>query len=300
MEWLNYHHLLYFWTVVHEGGVSKAADTLRLSQPTVSAQVKMLEDALGEKLLDRQGRTLVMTDAGRVVYRHADEIFGIGREMVETLKGRPSGRALRLTVGVANAVPKLVAHRLLRPALEGANPVQITCREDQPDQLVAQLAMHELDVVISDTPAAPHLRVKVFNHLLGESGTTFFAGAQLAARLKGGFPESLAGAPMLLPTANTALRRSIDQWLDSTAVRPVVAGEFEDSALMKMFGEGGRAVFPAPTAIEKDVCRRYRVAVVGRAKNVRERYYAISAERRVKHPSVLAITATARTDVFVE
>ena len=298
MDWLNYHHLLYFWTVVREGGVSKAAEKLRLSQPTISAQVKMLEGALGERLLQRQGRTVALTEVGRVVYRYAEEIFSAGRELQETLKGRPSGRPLQLAVGVANAVPKLIAYRLLRPAIEGPEAVQIICREDHPDQLVAQLAVHALDVVISDTPAPPHVRVKVFNHLLGESGTTFFAAGPLARRLRRRFPRSLNDTPTLLPTINTALRRALEQWFEAEDLHPPVAGEFEDSALMKAFGENGRTVFPAPTAIEREVCRHYRVAVVGRAPSVRERYYAISAERRLKHPGVLAITATARTELF--
>ena len=298
MDWLNYHHLLYFWTVVREGGVSKAAEKLRLSQPTISAQVKMLEGALGERLLQRQGRTVALTEVGRVVYRYAEEIFSAGRELQETLKGRPSGRPLQFAVGVANAVPKLIAYRLLRPAIEGPEAVQITCREDHPDQLVAQLAVHALDVVISDTPAPPHVRVKVFNHLLGESGTTFFAAGPLARRLRRRFPRSLNDTPTLLPTINTALRRALEQWFEAEDLHPPVAGEFEDSALMKAFGENGRTVFPAPTAIEREVCRHYRVAVVGRAPSVRERYYAISAERRLKHPGVLAITATARTELF--
>lgn len=298
MDWLNYHHLLYFWTVVREGGVSKAAEKLRLSQPTISAQVKVLEGALGERLLERQGRTLALTEVGRVVYRYADEIFTAGRELQETLKGRPSGRALQLSVGVANAVPKLIAYRLLRPAIEGPEAAQIVCREDHPDQLLAQLAVHALDVVISDTPAPPHVRVKVFNHLLGESGTTFFAAGPLARRIRRRFPRSLNDTPTLLPTVNTALRRALQQWFEAEDLHPPVAGEFEDSALLKAFGESGRAVFPAPTAIEREVCRHYRVAVVGRAPSVRERYYAISAERRLKHPGVLAITATARTELF--
>lgn len=298
MDWLNYHHLLYFWTVVREGGVSNAAEKLRLSQPTISAQVKVLEGALGERLLERQGRTLALTEVGRVVYRYADEIFTAGRELQETLKGRPSGRALQLSVGVANAVPKLIAYRLLRPAIEGPEAAQIVCREDHPDQLLAQLAVHALDVVISDTPAPPHVRVKVFNHLLGESGTTFFAAGPLARRIRRRFPRSLNDTPTLLPTVNTALRRALQQWFEAEDLHPPVAGEFEDSALLKAFGESGRAVFPAPTAIEREVCRHYRVAVVGRASSVRERYYAISAERRLKHPGVLAITATARTELF--
>ncbi len=298
MNGLNYHHLLYFWTVVREGGISKAAGKLRLSQPTISAQIKILEEALGERLFQRQGRTLVLTDVGRVVERYASEIFTAGAELLETLKGRPSGRVPRLAVGVANAVPKLVVYRLLRPATEAAEPVQITCSEGHPDQLVAQLATHSLDVVISETPAAPHLRVKVFNHLLGESGTTFFAGKPLAQRLRRRFPRSLNGAPMLLPTINTSLRRALEQWFETEEIGPVVSGEFEDPALLTTFGDSGRAVFPAPTAIENEVLQSHRVAVVGRTSSVRERYYAISVERRLTHAGVAAITNAARTEIF--
>jgi LysR family transcriptional activator of nhaA len=298
MDWLNYHHLLYFWTVVREGGVSKAAAKLRLSQPTISAQVRLLEDSLGEPLFQRQGRTLVLTDVGRVVFRYADEIFGIGRELVETLRGRPAGRPQQLTVGVANAVPKLVAYRLLRPATQGANAVHLVCREDNAEQLVAQLATHALDVVIADGPAPPHVRVKVFNHPLGDSEIGFFAPPPLAAKLRRRFPKSLEGAPVLLPTANTALRRDLDAWFEREGITPRAIAEFEDSALMKVFGQSGGFVFPAPAAIERDVRRFYGVGLVGRITGVRERYYAISAERRLKHPGVLAITGAARDEVF--
>jgi len=298
MEWLNYHHLLYFWTVAREGGVSKAAERLRLSQPTVSAQVRLLEQALGEHLFQRQGRTLVLTDVGRVVFRYADEIFGVGRELMETLRGRPAGRPFQLTLGVADAVPKLIVYRLLRPAIEGLDPFHLVCREDDTDRLVADLATHALDVVIADAPAPPHLRVKVFNHLLGESDTAFFGPARLAARLRPHFPASLQDAPVLLPTADTALRRALDEWFARLDLRPHVVAEFEDSALMKVFGQGLGAVFPAPAAIEKDVCRFYGVRVIGRTDAARERYYAISSERRLKHPGVLAITSVARDDLF--
>ncbi len=197
MEWLNYHHLLYFWTVVREGGVSRAAEKLRLAQPTVSAQVKLLEETLGQPLFDRQGRRLVLTDTGRVVYRYADEIFGIGREMMETLKGRAPGRPLQLTVGVANAVPKLIVHRLLQPALSGEQEVHLVCREDSTEALLAELATHALDVVITDVPPPPHVRVKVFGHLLGESDTSFFAPPAVAAKLRRRFPQSINDTALL-------------------------------------------------------------------------------------------------------
>ena len=298
MEWLNYHHLLYFWTVVREGGISKAGEKLRLSQPTISAQIRQLEESLGERLFQKQGRNLVPTDVGRLIYRYADEIFSIGREMMETLRGRPAGRPPQLTVGIANAVPKLIVYRLLRPASQGPEAMHLVCREDNAERLVAELATHALDVVITDTPAPPNIRVKAFSHLLGESDTAFFAPPALAARLRRRFPESLRDPPMLLPTTNTALRRALDEWFEKEGVRPRVVGEFEDSALMKVFGHGGSAVFPAPAAIEQDINRFYGVRVAGRTSEVKERYYAISVERRLKHPGVLAITSAAREDVF--
>jgi LysR family transcriptional activator of nhaA len=298
MDWLNYHHLLYFWTVVREGSVSKAAERLRLSQPTVSAQIRLLEETLGQRLLQRQGRTVAPTDVGRLVFRYADEIFGVGRELMETLRGRPAGRPLQLTVGVANAVPKLIVYRLLRPASQGPEPIHLVCREDDADRLVAELATHALDVVISDAPAPANVRVKAFSHLLGESDTAFFAPAAMASRLRRRFPASLRDTPVVLPTSNTALRRSIDQWFEKEGVRPHIAGEFEDAALMNVFGEGAQAAFPGPAAIEKDICRLYGVRVIGRSSAVRERYYAVSVERQLKHPGVIAITSAAREEVF--
>ena len=298
MDWLNYHHLFYFWTVAREGGVSKAAATLRLAQPTVSAQIKQFERAIGQTLLERQGRRVVLTETGRIVFRYADDIFTLGRELQETLKGRPAGRSLKLRVGVANAVPKLIVYRMLRPATEGGEAMQLTCHEGQPDQLLALLATHALDVVISDAPAPSHLHVKVFSHLLGESGTTFFAVSALARKVRRGFPQSLQDVPMLLPTPATVLRRALEQWFDALHIRPKVGGEFEDSALMKAFGEAGTAVFPAPTAIAHEVCRHYGVVAIGRTDEVRERYYALSAERRVTHPGVAALTTAARLEVF--
>jgi LysR family transcriptional activator of nhaA len=299
MEWLNYHHLLYFWTVVREGSVSRAAARLRLAQPTVSAQVKLLEDALGEQLFERHGRRLVLTDVGRLVYRYADEIFGLGRELLEALKGRPAaGRPMTLSVGVANAVPKLIVQRLLQPAIVHAQNLRLVCREDSTEALLAELASHALDVVIADVPAPPHVRVKAFSHLLGESDTSLFAAAPLARRLRRGFPKSLNDTPMLLPTPHTALRRALDEWLEAEDLHPRIVGEFDDSALMKAFGQAGDAVFPASTVIEQEVVRQYRAQPIGKAATVRERYYAISAERRLKHPGVLAITTAARKELF--
>ena len=298
MEWLNYHHLLYFWTVVHEGGVSKAAARLRLSQPTISAQVRTLERSLGQPLFARKGRAQGLTDVGRLVYRYADEIFGIGRELIETLHGWAPGRGMQLTVGVANAVPKLLVYRLLRPAIDQPDAIRLVCREDNPEQLVGQLATYSLDVVVANTPAPAYLPVKVFNHAVGESGTAFLAPAPLAGRLRRRFPQSLHDAPMVLPTTNNPLRRALDEWFEEQRIRPAVQAEFEDSALMNVFGQAVGCVFPAPAAIERDVGRLYGVRVVGRTDAVRERYYVITAERRLKHPGVVAMTTAARDHLF--
>lgn len=298
MEWLNYHHLLYFWMVVREGGVARAAERLRLSQPTVSSQVRALEQMLGERLFTKVGRRLVPTDVGRMVFRYADEIFSLGRELVDTVRGRATGRPMRLVVGVADVVSKLIAYRLLAPAFAMTEQVRIVCREDRADKLLGELAMHELDLVLSDTPVPPTVRVKAYSHLLGESAVTFFAAPPLAARVSRRFPESLTGTPMLLPGDGTVLRRQLEDWFQRTGIRPTVIGEFDDSALMKVFGENGAGVFVAPSAIEPEVRRQHRVSVVGTVDEIRERYYAISYERRIKHPAVSVIAESARTRVF--
>jgi LysR family transcriptional activator of nhaA len=298
VEWLNYHHLLYFWTVAREGSIARATETLRLAQPTISSQIRVLEAQLGEKLFRRQGRTLVLTEVGSTVFRYADEIFGLGRELQNVLKGRPTGRPVRFTVGVTDSVPKLVAHRLLEPAFSLGEPLQLVCREDSAASLLAELAVHALDLVISDAPIDPQVRVRGFSHPLGECGVSFFAAPKLAAKHRRGFPSSLEGAPMLLPSEDSALRRALDQWFEKKDIHPHVTGEFADSALLKVFGQAGRGLFVGPTAIEREITRQYGVRVVGRSDELRERFYAISVERRIKHPAVAAITRRAREELF--
>jgi LysR family transcriptional activator of nhaA len=294
MNWLNYHHLQYFWTVAREGSVSAAARSLRIAQPTVSTQVKQLEEQLGERLFERSGRGLVLTEAGRVVFGYADEIFGLGRELVDTLRGRPTGRPLRLSVGIADVVPKLVAWRLLEPVLALPDAVRLVCHEDRHDRLLAAMALYELDLVITDTPLGPGTRVKAFNHPLGESGVTFIGTRALSALDPRPFPECLRDAPMLLPTENTTLRRGLDLFFEQLGLRPRVVGEFEDSALLKLVGEHGAGLFAVPTVIEDAVLSHPSLVVVGRTDAVRERFFAISPERRLKHPAVVAISQRAR------
>jgi LysR family transcriptional activator of nhaA len=297
MEWLNYHHLLYFWVVAREGGQKPASKLLRLSPSTLSGQIRALEDSLGEPLFARSGRRQVLTDVGRVVYRYADEIFTLGRELVDTVKHKAPGRAARLDVGVTEVLAKLVVRRLLEPALHLPEPVRLVCHEDSHERLLARLAAHELDIVLADAPVPVGSTVRAYNHLLGECGVTFF-GAARHRGLRRGFPRSLDGAPLLLPTEGAPLRRALDQWFSASDIRPNVVAEFEDSALLKVFGADGLGAFAAPSAVEGAVTAQYGVRVLGRASAVRERFYAISGDRRLKHPAVIAISAAARLEVF--
>ncbi|HZP03046.1 MAG TPA: transcriptional activator NhaR [Terriglobia bacterium] len=299
MEWLNYHHLLYFWTVVRTGSMTRASEELRLAVPTISAQIRNLERTLGEELLVRSGRRVVPTEVGRLAYSYADEIFGMGREFLSALKEQPTGRPMRVVIGVADVLPKLVAQRLIEPALRLPQRVRIVCRETGLQHLLAQLAVHEIDVTLSDAPFDPGLKIRAFNHLLGECGVVFAGTAKLAKALQRGFPRSLDGAPMLLPTENTGLRRNLDLWFESKGIRPSIVGEFEDYALLSAFGETGAGVFPAPAVIERQLRRLYRVRAIGRTDDVRSRFYAISVERKLKHPAVVAICEAARRELFV-
>lgn len=301
MDWLNYHHLLYFWTVAKEGGVSKAAKVLHLAQPTLSSQIKKLEKSIGHDLFERTGRKLVLTETGDLVFRYADEIFGLGQELADVLNNRTDEDKSRFLVGVQGAIPKLVAYELLRPALEcEENDYQLVCIEGKISELLGELAMHRLDVVIADRPLTPETNVRAFNHLLGKCGVTVYGSGQLAKQYKRNFPESLTGAPMLLPTQNTSLRRLLEQWFEENGIHPIIAHEFEDSAVLKVFGQSGHGLFVTPTAIEAEVCRQYSVKVVGRIPEVVERFYAISIEKRLKHPAVLKISESAREQLFGE
>lgn len=297
MEWLNYHHLLYFWTVARAGSIARASEELRLAQPTISNQLKTLEANLGVKLLERQGRRLVLTDVGRTVLRYADDIFRTGRELQRAVKGLPTGQRLRLVAGVADVIPKRMAALLLQPAVDAHPDLVLVCREGPLPQLLAALAVHELDVVIADVPASEEVKVKAFNHRLGDCGITFFAGGR-HAQVKKGFPRSLQGAPTLLPAEGTALRRALEAWFDANGIHPLVVGEFDDSALMKAFGARGLGVFPAARVLEAEIRDQYRVQIVGRVDEVRETFYAITVERRIRHPAVVALAGAARDALF--
>ncbi|HSA86820.1 MAG TPA: transcriptional activator NhaR [Nitrospira sp.] len=298
VEWLNYHHLLYFWSVAKHGTIAKACEELRLAQPTISKQLRLLENTLGEQLFERTGRHLVPTEMGRIVYKYADDIFSIGQDLLNTVKGRGSGRPIRLTIGIVDVVPKLLATRLLELTYRHSPSMHMICREAKLDLLLADLAIHGLDLVIADTPAPPSIKVQTYNHSLGESGVTFFAAPKLAARYRRNFPRSMSGAPVLLPTSNTMFRMSLNDWMARQGLHPTIIAEFEDSATLKAFGQEGHGAFPGSTAMEKEICRQYQVAVVGRVHSVKQKFYAITAERRLKHPSVVALLNAARREIL--
>ncbi len=298
MRHLNYNHLLYFWAVAREGSIVKASEALHLTPQTISGQLKLLEQAVGQKLFDRVGRRLVLSDTGRVVFEYADEIFSVGAELANVVRGNQLAGPATLNVGVVSSMPKLIAERIIAPALTAEQPLRVSCVEASLEQLLSELAVHRLDLVLSDRPAPDGLGVKAYNHLLGRSDTSFFYGKSRARRYRSRFPQSLDGAPMLLPTQNSALRRRLDDWFEGAGVTPRIVGEFDDSALLKAFGEAGVGLFAAPSAIEEEICRMYRMAVIGRTDAIEERFYAISTERRLKHESVVLITRTARTDLF--
>ena len=298
MASLNFKHLRYFWVVAKAGGVARASERLHLTPQTISGQISVFEDVLGYKLFARVGRRLELTDAGRVALSYADEIFTLGEELEGVLRSPAEGRPLQFNVGVADAVPKVVAYRLLEPAVRLPEPLRIVCREGRLASLLADLAVHRLDIVIADSPIPAAVNVKGFSHLLGECGLTFFATAKLARKHKGPFPRLLDGAPLLLPGEHAAVRPRLTRWLDEQRIHPRVVGEFDDGALLKAFGRVGAGIFAAPSAIAEQVRRQYAVVAVGRTEAVTEAFYAISVERRLTHPAVVAITSAARKELF--
>ncbi len=291
---LNYQHLRYFWTVAHEGSIAAAVSLLGVSQPTITEQLQALEAALGAPLFVRRGRNRALTEQGHLVLRYADEIFTLGRELLTATRTQTEGRPLRFSIGVADSLPKLTAWRLIEPVFSLGPLWRVTIRSDKTDRLIHDLASDTLDLVIADTPMPTGTRVRAYSHLLGESGITAFAEPSLAKRLSGGFPKSLDGAPMLLPGDGSAMRRCVIQWCDDIGIEPDVVAEVDDMAMLQLLGHDGVGVFCAPSIVEEEVRRTFDVHVVGRLTSVRERFYALSAERRLRHPAVLAIADAAR------
>ncbi len=299
MEWLNYHHLLYFWMVAKHGSIASASKELRLAHPTISGQIHRLELAVGHKLFTRSGRHLVLTDTGRLAFRYADEIFALGGELQDTLRGRVTGQPLRLVVGVSDVIAKSIVHQILEPAFALQDKVRVTCREARSaDAFIGELAVHALDVVLADAPAAPGTPVRTFSHPLGDCGTSFFAAPELARTYRRGFPRSLDGAPVLLPSSGSTFRRALDEWFQSHDIRPEIIAELDDLALASVLGEQGLGVVAAPDVLEKELRRRHALQLVGRDEEIRPRFFAISVERKIRNPAVAAICEVARKKIF--
>jgi LysR family transcriptional regulator, transcriptional activator of nhaA len=298
MDWLNYHHLFYFWTTAREGSITAACKRLLLAPATVSAQIRELEGALGEQLFIRTGRRLLLTETGRRVFRYADEIFSLGREMVDVIKGRSQEGSVQVNIGVNDVLPKPVVYQILKPILDLPETTQISCVEGTPLQLLPPLASLELDVVLSDAPADPRVRIRAFSHLLGESGVTIFAARGLARKWRKRFPRSLDGAPALLPAPGSALRIALDKWFELVDIRPKIVGEFEDIALLSVFGQQGAGFFAGYDVSIPEITRAREVEPLGKIADHQEQFYAITVERRIKHPAVAAITESARASLF--
>jgi len=291
---INYKHLHYFWVVAKQGGIARASERLHLTPQTISGQISLLEDSIGEALFSKAGRGLELTATGRMVLSYADEIFSVGGELEAALRNLPPDRPMVFKVGIADVVPKTIAYRLLAPALSLPDPVRIICRENNLASLLAELALHRVDMVIADGPIPPGINVRGFNHVLGECGISFLAVPNLAKPLRKDFPRSLNGAPLLIPSETNLVQAKLLEWLDSRRIYPRIVGEFDDSALMKAFGQAGVGIFVIPTPIATEVAKQYGVRIIGSTEEVREQFYAISVERRISHPAVSAVTETAR------
>lgn len=294
MNWLNYHHLQYFWAVSQEGSVAKASEKLHVTPATISIQLRDLEKQLGVKLFRKAGRGLVLTEMGTAVQSYANDIFATGQELLDMVHGRPGEGPILFRVGIKDVMPKLIAYQLLEPTLQTAEEIRVACHEGDVSRLIADLAIHKLDVVLSDTPIDPSMKVKAYSHLLGESDVVLVGTKELAKKVRKDFPDSLNSTPILLPMKDTVLRRSLDIWFDENQIRPQIRGEFEDSAMMKIMGKAGVGVFPVTAIISEEVQAMYRVELIAKVPGVTERFYALSVERKIKHPAVLAISEVAR------
>ncbi len=298
MNFLNYHHLYYFWVVARKGSIKEACEELHVTQPTVSSQLRELEEALGQKLFFRRPRHLLLTEVGQLAFRYAEEIFSLGQEMTNALKGQMPDHSIQLTVGIIDSIPKMIVYELLEGALKSELPTRIVCEEGKLEHLLAELALHRLDLVLADVPVPPTLHIQAFNHFLGESGVLLFVTPDLAKTYRKNFPNSLHGAPVLLPKSHSTLRRGLNGWFALHDLTPNVIGEFEDSAMQKAFGHAGLGIFPGSSIMKKEICRQYEVLVVGEVDNVREQFYAHTIDRRLKHPAVIAISKLAKQHTF--
>lgn len=295
---INYQHLRYFWAVFRHNSLTRASAELCLTPQTVSVQIRDLEESLGLKLYEKRGRNLALTDTGQIVFRYADRIFNLGKELQDVLRGLPVDRPLEVVIGVSEVMPKIIAHHLIEPVIQTHKPTRIMCREGKLSDLLSDLAVHNLDVVLSDAPIPSTVKVKAFNHLLGECGITFMAQKDLAETLRRDFPNSLNGKPYLAPVRGTVLRQTLDEWFEKHDILPNIVGEFDDSALLKVFGQTGMGFFPIPSVIEKEVSRQYIVEKIAVGEGIYESFYAISVERQIKNPAISAICENSRSKIF--
>lgn len=298
VEFLNYHHLRYFWVVAKEGGLRRAAEKLRVSQPTISAQIAALEGVVGEKLFRRGGRALALTETGQHVFIYAEEIFSIGQDLLDSVKQRPTARPLRLRLGVADALPKLVTYQIIKPIFHLPQPVQLSCWETKVSDMLVELTAYRLDLVLADEPASSGVTTNVFNHYLGECGVTFCAEPRLAAKLRRGFPKSLNGAPALLPMSNSGLRGSLEKWFHTAGIRPKLVGEVEDPAFVNVLAFHGLGFMAVPTLVANEIFTRFGFRSIGLTDDCKQQFYAITPERKLTHPAVVAITSDARDRLF--
>ncbi len=298
MRHLNYKHLRYFWSVVKTGSIARASEQLHLTPQSISGQLGELEESLGVPLFRRVGRRLEPTEAGQRIYRYADEIFALGNELIDVAKDAGRVQRTPFRLGIADSVPKSVAYRVAEPALTLTPPVRLICREGRLSALLGEMALHRLDMVLADQPMPAQLNVRAYNHLIGSSSETVFGEAKLVKSLQGKFPALLNDAPFLLPGEEVAVRPRLTNWFESVGVQPRIIGEFDDSALLKYFGRTGAGLFVAPTAIAKDICTQYGVQKVGEIAEITEDLYAITTERRLTHPAIVAIVDATRRDIF--
>lgn len=295
---LNFKHLRYFWMVAKSGSIARASERLHLTPQSISGQLSEFEEVLGVELFRRVGRGLELTETGQRMLGYAEQIFSLGDELLESLRGEGQAQSVTFRVGIADSVPKMVAYRLVEPSLGFAEPVKLVCREGRLTTLLADLAVHRLDMVIADRPMPDNLNVRGYAHLLGESGVSVFGAKSLPGKTEPSFPRLLEGAPFLLPGVEVALHARLMRWFEAERVHPRIVGEFDDTALMMAFGQAGAGYFAAPTAIEATIIRQHEVRVIGRIDAVREQIYAITAERKLTHPIIAAICRFAQHDIF--
>lgn len=281
---INYNHLYYFWVVARLGSVTRACEELRLAQSTISSQIHLFEESLGEQLFQKRGRNLTLTEPGQIALRYCNQIFGLGAEMFELIEGNTSIRPELIRIGVADTVPKILVHHMLKPLMEQNSKMKLVISESSADRMLGDLAIHLVDAIILDCPMPPSVHVRAYNHLMAESGVSFVCQRSLAKKLPKKFPTCLSAAPMLLPTHAASVRVDLDRWFERHEITPQIAAEFQDSALMKIFGRDGAGVFPIPTIVEKDICREMDCLVLGRISDPIERYYLVTTEKRVRNP----------------